>query len=291
VPRTSPGIRTSTAGRLAQERPEWQAWIGLLELVWSALEQDHWEATLAPALKSGLRSQPPLLHGQSLPIDADRAGRLLRDLVSAASAEALKGGRSLQRLRPTASDAVDLITAAVVQDLDSIERLAAAREVEAGALVSLANLAALPLLQTSGRLLQNRLPEYWAAGYCPICAAWPTLAERRGLDRSRRLRCGRCAADWEVQWLYCVYCGERDHTKLATLVEADSSDMLKVETCASCRGYLKSIARLQSFPPLDLILQDLETVELDLVALERGYQRPPERPFDLSVRITHHASR
>jgi len=46
--------------------------------------------------------------------------------------------------------------------------------------------------------------------------------------------------------------------------------MLKVETCASCRGYLKSVATLQQIPPFALLLQDLETVELDLVALDRG---------------------
>jgi FdhE protein len=70
---------------------------------------------------------------------------------------------------------------------------------------------------------------------------------------------------------------------LGSLVTEDDSDMLKVETCAGCRGYLKSIATLQAIPPFELLLKDLETVELDLVALERGYSRPEGGGFDLEV--------
>jgi FdhE protein len=77
-----------------------------------------------------------------------------------------------------------------------------------------------------------------------------------------------------VQPLWCTYCGERDHRKLGSLVPEGEGDMLKVETCESCRGYLKSLATLQAMPPFELLLRDLETVELDLVAVERGYGRP-----------------
>ncbi|MFL5494306.1 MAG: formate dehydrogenase accessory protein FdhE, partial [Gemmatimonadales bacterium] len=123
----------------------------------------------------------------------------------------------------------------------------------------------------------------------PICAAWPILSERRGLDRTRRLRCGRCAGDWEIQWLCCIYCGEREHERLGSLVLEDGGEKLKVETCASCRGYLKSVATLQGMPGFELLLEDLETVELDLVALGRGYRRPEERGFPIDVRVVGRA--
>jgi FdhE protein len=84
-----------------------------------------------------------------------------------------------------------------------------------------------------------------------------------------------------VEPLWCSYCGERDHRKLGSLVLDGVGDTLKVDTCESCRGYLKSVATLQTIPPFELLLQDLETVELDLVALERGYERR-ETKFKLS---------
>jgi FdhE protein len=67
------------------------------------------------------------------------------------------------------------------------------------------------------------------------------------------------------------------------LEPAERSEQLKVETCGTCRGYLKSIASLQGFSSMELLLQDLETVELDLVALERGYGKPEERGFRLEL--------
>jgi FdhE protein len=205
-------------------------------------------------------------------------------------ASALEGGTSLGQYRPAADDAVRLIGAAVRQDRDELAVVAAEQELDAGALASITHLAALPLLRNAGRALQDRVPRHWPHGYCPICAAWPTLAERRGLDRSRWLRCGRCAGEWEMEWLMCGYCGERDHNRLGSLVSEDDGDRLKVETCTSCKGYLKSIATLQAIPAFDLLLQDLETVELDLVALERGYIRPEESGFRLESRVTSRES-
>jgi FdhE protein len=216
---------------------------------------------------------------------------MVRSLAATASEGDLDGGISLRGYRPSEGEVLDLFSAAARQAKEEISLQAHQSQVDEGALASVAHLATLPLLQSCGHLLKSRLPTSWPHGYCPVCAAWPILAERRGLDRSRRLRCGRCATDWEVQWLYCVYCGERDHKQLGSLEPDDGGDMLKVETCATCRGYLKSIATLQGFPPLELLLQDLETVELDLIALNRGFMRPARSGFALEVEIARHASR
>ena len=227
----------------------------------------------------------PLLHGSTLHIDAGRLRRLVRNLVSVATGGDLTGGATLRGYRPSEDEAVELVLAAVRQDAGELTALAEAAGVNRGALASVAHLAALPLLQSCGRELENEIPAYWPHGYCPVCAAWPTLAERRGLDRSRRLRCGRCATEWEVQWLCCIYCGEKQHELLGMLEPDERSEQLKVETCGTCRGYLKSIASLQGFSPMELLLRDLETVELDLVALERGYGRPEEVGFRLELGV------
>jgi FdhE protein len=294
MPRAATRIRTSPTAQVAEARPEWQAWIQLLELAWGAVEEQDWEPlrdTEPGSMPPAPSPIAPLLNGQTLSVDADRVIQLLGDLRSRAAAGDLPGGRSLQSYRPSRADALELISAAVQQDLGAIAQVAGGHGIDPGALVSLANLAALPLLQSCGRRLQSKVAAAWNSGYCPICAAWPILAERRGLDRSRRLRCGRCAADWEVPWLYCIYCDEREHTRLGTLVVSESGETLKVETCDSCGGYLKSLATLQRFPPLNLLLRDLETVELDLVALDKGYIRPAQKPFELNLRVIHDASR
>ncbi len=49
----------------------------------------------------------------------------------------------------------------------------------------------------------------------------------------------------------------------------------RVETCSACRGYLKSITTLTPTPPAAVAVTDLQSVALDIAALEAGYRRPP----------------
>jgi FdhE protein len=282
MPRTKSRLRTDTSTRLAeleQRRPEWGTWLALLARAFESVSQSPVAGRPSPAASPGI----PLLHHCTLHVDAGWARRLVGDLVSTAAGVDLAGGATLRGYRPSREEAVSLTLAAVRQDAGALTTLAHSAGVDRGALASIAHLAALPLLQSCGRQLEGEIPAYWPQGYCPVCAAWPILAERRGLDRSRRLRCGRCAAEWEVQWLCCIYCGEKQHELLGMLEPAERSEQLKVETCGTCRGYLKSIASLQGFSSMELLLQDLETVELDLVALERGYGKPEERGFGLEL--------
>lgn len=69
------------------------------------------------------------------------------------------------------------------------------------------------------------------------------------------------------------------------MVSDDPRDSLRVETGTHCRGYLKSIAVLRAIAFFELHLTDLETIELDLAALDRGYARPVGAGFPLSVRV------
>ena len=292
MPRTAAGLRRDTRARLAEvarQRPEWHGWIDLLEVARQAMDGGLWAVTLAPGdTSAGASRREPLLHNRALRVDAGRAQRLIEDL--AFNAAEMEGGRSLRRLCLSRADSLALISAAITENTHIIGLLATQQEADAAALDSLGHMAALPLLQACRQQLQSLLPQRWSESYCPICAAWPVLAERRGLDRSRRLRCGRCATDWEVEWLYCIYCGERDHRKLGSLSPDESGEMLKVETCDTCHSYLKSVASLQGFQPLELLLQDLETVELDLVALQRGYNRPQQSAFPLTFQLSDDAS-
>jgi FdhE protein len=293
MPRTASGLRTNPAARLAdleRQRPEWQAWLRLLGEVEREASDAHWSSAADESDDATPpSSDAPLLHQRVLRIDAGHIQQLMQRLAVAASA--LDGATSLREYHPSVPEVLKLMGASVRQQEDEITALAAERELSAGALASVTHLAALPVLRSSGQALQGRTPPHWPHGYCPICAAWPIFAERRGLDRSRRLRCGRCAAEWAVEWLYCIYCGERDHERLAYLEPEGRGEMLRVETCSRCKGYLKSISSLQGFPAFELLLQDLETVELDLVALDRGYQRPQLSGFVLDTQVIDDASR
>jgi FdhE protein len=182
-------------------------------------------------------------------------------------------------------DPVALVEAAVCQDDAQIDALAEDAGVDGAAFRVLAQMAALPLLQTCGRALREQIHSSWWEGYCPVCGAWPTLAEFRGLERKRWLRCGRCATGWEVQWLRCPFCDETDHTNLGYLAPEEGETSRKVEVCDNCKGYVKAEPTVRNLAPWEILLDDLATVPLEVAALDRGYHRPERPGFALEVRI------
>jgi FdhE protein len=124
-----------------------------------------------------------------------------------------------------------------------------------------------------------------------VCAAWPILAEVRGLEGERRLRCARCAGDWRTQWLACPYCGTDDHTRLASLVVEATADRRKIEACRECSGYVKTLTTLAAADAAALRLLDLSTVDLDVAALERGFTRPSGLGHALGVTVIERPAR
>jgi len=116
----------------------------------------------------------------------------------------------------------------------------------------------------------------WGHGYCPACGSWPALAEVA--DGRRVLRCSFCAAGWELRSYACIYCGE-DGERFVTAAPDEERKDRRVEVCSACGGYLKTVdvGELSPFPLL--AIADLETMELDVAAMARGYGRPPLRTF------------
>lgn len=182
-------------------------------------------------------------------------------------------------------DPVALLEAAVSQDDTRIDAFAQTRGGEAPVLRVLAQIAALPLLQTCGRALAAQLQPSWWEGYCPLCGAWPTLAEFRGLERKRWLRCGRCGTGWEVPWLRCPFCDETDHTNLGYLAPEEGETTRKIEVCDSCKGYVKAEPTVRNLAPWEILLDDLATVPLEVAALDRGYHRPERAGYPLTVKV------
>lgn len=136
-------------------------------------------------------------------------------------------------------------------------------------------LSLLPLMSAWCRSYQGLFDQVaWGRGRCPFCAAWPCLAEFRGLIPARRLRCARCAADWPHARVMCHVCGNRDTQTLGQLhIEGQSSEF-RVDTCNRCQAYLKTVPRLAASSPAGLLVAGLETMPLDLIAVERGYRQP-----------------
>lgn len=232
----------------------------------------------------------PLLHGQTLRVDGDAQRRLLVRLAkltgqtsAGRSAEAMPIARAVEQ---GTLDAVALLACTVTQEGDGFQRLNESSGLDATLLATLAQVAALPLLLACGRRTDTLLGEArWQAGYCPVCAAWPTLAEMRGLARDLFLRCGRCGSGWRFEQRGCAYCGNQDKRVQGYFAGERERESRRAATCDACHGYLKTFATLGPLDPADLLVRDLQSLELDVTAIEHGYERPDGLGFDLSVRV------
>ena len=233
----------------------------------------------------------PLLDGASLRVDGARARAWVERLLATAvgdahDASAYPGGSPLGALRIDRVDSLALLEGAIRHDHDRLDAIAGPAGVDAGALDSVAQLAVIPLLSAARRRLASDGWARWGHGHCPVCGAWPTLAEARGLERERYLRCGRCAAAWVFPVLRCAFCGETEHEHLAGLVPDGEEEIHRVDGCRRCGGYVKSVTTLVALPAEQLAAEDVATLHLDLVAIERGFARPDGAARAAAARVT-----
>ena len=130
------------------------------------------------------------------------------------------------------------------------------------------------LLFTSSDAALEAALSAWNHGYCPACGSWPALAEVS--DSHRTLRCSFCALAWELNVYACIYCGEEGEPFVTAAPNEERKDR-RVEVCSACSSYLKTVdvPALSPFPLL--AIADLETMDLDIAAMEHGYARRRSR--------------
>lgn len=252
--------------------PSWRRWVDLVELAVEESQQPAWSD--CAHVRGDRPPDAPLLHEASLRVNTSRATEFVRRLADHL------GSVALAQVDPLA-----LILAGVERDSDTLDVLAGRLAVPTDTVAVLAQLSALPVLLNAAKTLVTGTSRTWQRGYCLVCGAWPTMVEMRGIQRERRMRCGCCGSDWVLPVLRCAFCSEIDHRKLGFLMNEEGEQHVRVETCSTCRGYLKSVATLGTLPFTTLAAKDMSTVAFDLAARDRGYTRPSRPGWQLNVEI------
>jgi FdhE protein len=237
-----------------------------------------------------------VLAGEPIPLPVAVLGETLVDLCGDLSDGG--AGETAQHIRQAIEggnlDAGSLLTASLSRDQNAIRTGATHRGLAADLVWLVAELAVGPFafilqrallsdaVERSSRaaggaqdVLSAALAE-WDRGYCPACGSWPAMAEVVGGHRV--LRCSFCAAGWELPRYACVYCGEDGGPFVTAAPDQERKDR-RVEVCSACGGYLKTVDTFVLSPFPLLSIADLETMDLDMAAMEHGYQRPALREF------------
>lgn len=135
--------------------------------------------------------------------------------------------------------------------------------------------ALAPSLETVARSVfdrhNNDAP--WEHGSCPVCGGAPVVGRLVEKEGFRKLTCSFCRTEYRVKRILCPFCCESDSTKLPYFRSEDEPGW-RVDTCKSCMAYIKTA----DFREMDRVsvplLDDLESLALDVLADKEGYTRP-----------------
>jgi FdhE protein len=256
-----------------------------LRVIRSAADS-HWAAGLPEKVIEDRGEAAPLLNNATIGLDRVRLRHLLDELAESLHTNAELASALRSAMDNGAMNPIELVYTAITYDDERVQQMAQRAGIEGEPVGVLAQLSALPVLLAYGRHVASTVATMpWSNGYCPVCGAWPTLAEMRGLNREYWLRCGRCASEWQYNAGSCVFCGEEDHERLGYLAAENERESRRAATCEECHGYVKTFASLGHLSVAEIAAHDLLSVELDVAALEAGYSRPSATGFRLNVRV------
>jgi FdhE protein len=270
-------------GRVAAERPAFRPVLRWLRDLLPDLAPAATAAVAAPALtperaRDKLAGGLPLLRGERLAVDPKAFRQRWQRACAAREAQQPDGAAAAlaEAIRRGRLDPAGMAGAVVAGRPEAVRERAEALGHDPGLATTLLRFALFPLFTAlEAALAPLRAGAAWDRGYCPTCGSWPLLGEFRGLNQSRFLRCGLCAAGWEVPRLWCPFCGSRDHERLGFLHGEGEEGKYRAAVCDACGGYVKMVSTLSALPPLHLLVADAVTLHLDLAAAERGYTSHP----------------
>lgn len=136
--------------------------------------------------------------------------------------------------------------------------------------------AAAPSLQAAGFALAEAKgidPEQiHTSGTCPVCGCPPYMLELQGKEGQRFAHCSFCRLTYRIRRVACACCNI-DTADQLTGFTAEGEPGFRVETCAQCNTYIKTIdfreLDREAFAPLN----DLESLPLDMLAANHGFKR------------------
>jgi FdhE protein len=221
----------------------------------------------------------PLLERSRFPFDRDQSAALFSEFLElAASANPALGEATAALSKAIEDKSLDL-TQAMQAHLDGDEAFfstwAKATPSAPRALPMLVQAAMTPSLEQVAMELESLtdLSQSWEHGHCPLCGSMPIISELREKEGFRYNICGFCHAEYHAPRLQCPFCLEKDMDKLE-YYEAEEEPGVRINACKTCNLYIKTT----DFRNLDRrslpLVDDLESLSLDVAAREKKYKRP-----------------
>ncbi|HJV46188.1 MAG TPA: formate dehydrogenase accessory protein FdhE [Bacillota bacterium] len=215
-----------------------------------------------------------LLYGLEEQVNLDYAIPLLRNLIKWDGVG--KAHKALKKWEKATSDEDirKLLLGILRNDDQMLWNMAEQYGIETGLLSILVQYSLLPTLDRYAKGWTDGFSlDVWKQGFCPVCGSAPIISEYRDSEQFRYLRCGACGCDWLYKRLGCVNCENTKHDSLDYFYIEEEKNRCRLDVCNECKTYVKGFHTLSPQPYPLLLLEDMATLHLDLIAEEKGYFR------------------
>ena len=227
------------------------------------------------SLQAGWRAGRPSFQTATPVLDEGVLAPRLRRLVEALRAENDSATAFAAAVRTRRVDLMGWVAEVLAGRSDEVSRRAGAIGLDPELASSILRLTLLPSLARLSLDLDRLRPEgAWDRGDCPNCSSRPLLAESRGLEQRIYYRCGLCAADWPGERLRCPSCGEVRSKSLHFSYVDGEKERCRLARCETCLYDWKVVSTLTALSPPAMIVADLATIHLDLLAEDRRGHSP-----------------
>ena len=217
----------------------------------------------------------PFLSPEDIRVDwsvfDDLLGRIIRLVGQYSDSPIDVEGRSASSFGPDGWH--DSLLPGFVQDRTVLEQAAARADVGLELFAFLTCQALIPFVEAHAeQVRENADRKTWLKGNCPVCGAEPLMGRLEKETGKRYLQCHLCRTDWEFKRIDCPFCGNSDQGTLRFFYD-EEDEVNRVEVCDLSKTYLKTVDTRKVERDVVLVVEDLATIHLDLIAQSEGFHR------------------
>ncbi len=224
-------------------------------------------------LQGHINSRRPLASAIDVPVDMQQYRLFLKEIAGIIAKHQPQQEMTVEAILSaldTTTEFETLVEATKQFNQFFFEDFSKRNELNGSILQFLMEMAYRPYLKQFAKIVNPKINlKNYHDGACPVCGEQVRIV-RGAEDGKREGCCTRCSTIWEINRLQCPHCKNNDHKKLKYLTIGEDENK-KLYVCEVCKGYVKYVEMKDMLDKPDFFLIDLETLYLDMVAIQEGY--------------------
>ena len=212
----------------------------------------------------------PFLRPEDIQIDRDLFNTLLANISDIIESKT-KGVVSVTLKKTYLHGERDTLLRGLMEGGSNLQRAAGKTKIDFAPLSFLVVQGFSPFLESYADKLRGHIDwSGWLRGCCPTCGGEPLMARLDKETGKKWLFCSLCHSEWPFRRLECPFCGNNNQESLRYFYSEDE-EAYRVDVCDKCKRYTKTVDARKTESIRSLLVEDLATLPLDIVAEKEGF--------------------